>query len=218
MTNEIHSIEAALERRFARIAVPPCPERAWQPAPSERALKPLRTFLLRRFSYVGALLALVAVGGIGAHAQTTIAGGYQQFMDRFFVSTAPMRPGIHVADQLTIEQAQQRMPFPIVIPSGLPAGTHFRYAHIISERPVARVVLTYEAHIAARYYRIGIGESTVAVPHRAARLEMVTRTGAMHIWYFPEPLRWKHGTVAMDLFAWGLPAAMRDEIVRANSK
>ncbi len=47
---------------------------------------------------------------------------------RFFVSSKPLMPGIHAADRLTLAEAQRRISFPIVVPTGLPEGTRFQYA------------------------------------------------------------------------------------------
>lgn len=136
-------------------------------------------------------------------------------MAPFFVSSKPLMPGIRRADRLTIADAQGHIPFPIVVPAGLPAGTRFLYAHVIGEQPTPRVALTYEARVASRYYRISISESNVAVGPPLAHFEVRTRGGTTKAWTLPVR-RWKHGAVVMDLFAPGLPAGMSNQIVRAN--
>jgi hypothetical protein len=87
---------------------------------------------------------------------------------------------------------------------------------VISEHPTPRVALTYEAHIASRYYRISISESTVAVGPPLARFNVQIRGRGTQKGTLPVR-RWKHGGVVMDLFAWGLPTDMSDHIVRANT-
>ncbi len=143
--------------------------------------------------------------------------GYVKLITQFSVSTTTLTPGIHKADRLTIAQAQQRMPFAIVVPQALPADTRLMYAHVVSERPIARVNLSYEAHIAGEHYRISIDESTVAVGPPVVHFSFGTREGADE--QVTEPLRrWKHGTVVMEMVALGLPQTLADRIVRANTR
>jgi hypothetical protein len=162
------------------------------------------------------LLVVVAVAGLAAQASDMIKLSYANLMAPFFGSSTPLMPGIHRADRLTIAEAQRRMPFSIVVPTGLPARTRFLYAHVISEQPTPRVALTYEAHVASRYYRISVDESTAAIGPPLAHFEVRTRGGDRKVWTLPVR-RWKHGAVVMDLFVWGLPAEMSDQIVRANT-
>ena len=113
-------------------------------------------------------------------------------------------------------QAQARMPFSIVVPTGLPAGTHLRYA-AVTEHPAPRVVLAYEARIAGKYYPVNVAESTGDVGPPEAHVEV--RVAGHGTRRFEIPVRrWMHGAIVMDLTAPGLPAAMSDRIVRANTK
>jgi hypothetical protein len=212
MNDDAQLIKAALERRFARASVPACPEGAWRVATTIAR----RRGVPRGFAYAAALLAVVAIAGVAAQASSTIHVTYARLMAPFFVSSKPLQPGIHRADRLTIAQAQSRMPFTIVVPTGLPAHTRFVYAHILSEKPTPRVALTYEAHIASKYYRISFDESMVAVGQPRARFEWQSRGHGIQTWTIPMR-RFKHGDIAMDMFAWGLPSDLSDRIVRENT-
>jgi hypothetical protein len=218
MNDDAVSIQTALERRFSRVAVPPCPAEAWhaaEPAPATNA-RPRR--VSRRFAYAAALLAAVAIAGLTAQASTVIQQSYAKLVGPSFlsVSSKPLMPLIHAADRLTIAEAQRRIPFPIVVPAGLPPGTRFQYAHVVSQQPIPRVSLNYEAHFAQRYYRINVNETTVAVGPPVAHFEFRNATGVTKRSTLPLR-RWKHGNVVMELHAWGLPAAMSDRIARANT-
>jgi hypothetical protein len=106
----------------------------------------------------------------------------------------------------------------IVVPTGLPAGTHLRYASVVlSEAPAPRVVLAYEAKIANKYYMINVTESTGNPGPPVVHMEVQRAGHALQKWDVPVR-RWKHGDVVMDLFAPGLPAAMSDSIVRSNTR
>jgi hypothetical protein len=218
MNDDAHLIRAALGRRFARAVVPACPTGAWRATVTEPGALRRRGRAFRRFAYGAALLAVIAIAGLTAQASDTIKLSYASLMGRFFASSTPLAPRIHRADRLTIAQAQRRMPFTIVVPSGLPAGTRFLYAHVISEHPTPRVALSYEAALSGRYYWISIGESTRAVDQTRTHLEVRTRDGAKKVWTLPPARRWKHGGVVMDLFAPGLPPEMTEHIVRASTK
>ena len=218
MNDDAALIRAALDRRFARVAVPACPEAAWHAAASEPATSVRPRALSRRFAYAAAVLAAVAVAGLTAQASTFIKVSYANLVGpRFlFVSSKPLMPLIHAADRLSVAEAQRHMPFPIVVPTGLPSNTRFLYAHVLSEHPVPRVALSYEAHLVNRYYRIAITESPVAVGPAVAHFEIRTRGGSTKKWTLPL-LRWKHGAVVMEMGAWGLPPKMSADIVRANT-
>ena len=216
MNDDAQLIKAALDRRFSRVETPPCPEGAWHAATTEPAPIARPRVLLRRFAYAAALLVIVGIAGVTAQASSTLQQGYARFMEPFFVSSKPLQPGIHRADRLTIAEAQSRMPFPIVVPAGLPANTRFLYAHVVSEQPNPRVALNYEAQIAHRYYRILVNESTVAAGPPVAHLEIQSLGHGTKKWTLPLR-RFKHGAVVMDLSAWGLPTAMSDRIVRENT-
>jgi hypothetical protein len=218
MNDDAELIRAALDRRFARVAIPACPEAAWRAMATQPATNVRPRGLSRRFAYGAAALVAVAIAGLTAQASTAIKQSYANLIGpRFlFVSTKPLVPMIHAADRLTIAEAQRRMPFPIVVPTGLPAHTRFVYAHVLSEHPIPRVALTYEAHVASRYYRIAISESTTAIGPPLAHFEVRTLGRGTKKWTLPMR-RWKHGAVVMDLAAWGLPDKMSDDLVRANT-
>jgi hypothetical protein len=114
-------------------------------------------------------------------------------------------------------QAQQRMPFTIVDPAGLPEHTRFLYAHVLSEAPAPRVALNYETHLGAVYYRVSIEESTVVSGPPVAHFNVLGFLGRTIDWTLPK-YRWKHGSVMMDLFDWHLPSELNDRIVRANTR
>lgn len=215
MNDDAQLITAALDRRFSRAGVPPCPDGAWRTA--TRA--PATTAPPRRFSrgaaYATALLGVVAIGGLAAQAASNGNLSNTPFL-RMFVSSAPLQPIIHRADRLTIAEAQRRMPFAIVIPKGLPTGSTFLYAHVTKEQPTPQVALNYQAHIESRYYRIAISESTVAIGPAVAHLEFRSREGTAKVWNLPLR-RWKHGDLVMEMFAVGLPSTMGDRIVRENT-
>jgi hypothetical protein len=215
MNDDAQLIKAALDRRFHHAATPPCPDGAW------RAVRPVAATIarprgfLRGFAYAAALAAVVAIGGLAAQAATSGKLSDAPFL-RLFASSKPLPPIIHRADRLTIAEAQRRMPFPIVVPTGLPAGSTFLYAHVIKEQPTAQVALNYQAHIGSGYYRIAISESTVPIGPAVVRFEDRTRRGTTKVWNLPLR-RWKHGDVVMEMFALGLPSGMGDRIVRENT-
>jgi hypothetical protein len=214
MNDDAQHIKAALDRRFARAATPPCPDGAWRAAPAQRAtIVPARR-RSRGFAYAAALLGVVAIGGLAAQASSSGKLYEMPFM-RAFVSSKPLQPMIHRADRLTIAQAQRRTPFTIVELTGLPAGSRFVYA-AVSEQPHPRVALTYEAHIASKYYRIAVNESTVAAGPPVAHFEVRSSHGATKKWDLPLR-RFKHGAVVMDLFTYGLPDDLSDRIVRSSA-
>lgn len=217
MNNDAELIRAALERRFGRVAIPACPQGAWRATAAEPATKVRPRGLSRRFAYGMVVLVAVAISALTAQASNVIKLGYATLVGPLFVSSKPLLPMIHAADRLTIAQAQRRMPFSIVEPVGLPAHTRFLYAAVVSEQPIPRVALSYEAHVASRYYRISISESTVAIGPPVAHFEVRTREGGTKTWTVPMR-RWKHGAVIMDLFDQGLPAGMSDQIARANTQ
>ncbi len=213
--NERHIIEAALQRRFAREAVPECPQGPWGPtkaAPTPRARS-------RGFAFACAALAILLSAGIATQASGALRAGYAHLF-MFQGSTKPLPPMIHRADRLTIAQAQQHIPFPIVVPVGLPARTTFQYAHVISEGPIARVGLMYQTQISGLYYRININEATAVSGPPVAHADLIFRAkdGRTHHDTWTIPLRrWKHGDLIMEMMSQGLPAAVTDRIVRENT-
>jgi hypothetical protein len=215
MNDDARLIKAALDDRFSRAGTPPCPDGAWRAATSAHAAI-TRPRGVRRFAYAAALAGAVAIGGLAAQAATSGKFADTPF-SRMFASSKPLRPIIHRADQLTIAEAQRRMPFPIVVPTGLPAGSTFLYAHVIKEQPTAQVALNYQAHIGRGYYRIAISESTVAIGPAVARFEIRRRGATAKVWNLPMR-RWKHGDVVMQMLAEGLPSGVGDDIVRANTQ
>lgn len=211
MNNDAELIRAALDRRFGRVHVPACPERAWRGAATVDRPRGIS----RRFAYAAALLGVVAIAGLTAQASTvmaTVQQSYVKLVGPMFVSSKPLTRIIHAADQLTVAEVQRRVPFPIVMPAGLPANTQLLYATF--ERP-AHVTLMYQAHVTNRYYRIAIGESTVAGPS-VAHFEAQRRGGPVKKWTLPLR-RWKHGAVFMSMPDWALPPAMGERIARANT-
>lgn len=213
--NEETLIRTALERRFARAGTPTFPDQVWRDAKPLQVANSSPSFRPLGFRYAAVLAVALAVVGVTAQAAPPLHDQYERFMGRFFVSTEPLQPGIHRADRLTIAQAQSRMSFPIVIPRGLPAHTRFLYAHVLRETPTPQVALAYEAHIGAKYYRISIDESPVAVGAAVAHFEVRGSQGTKS-WSMPKR-RWNHGSVVMDLFAYGLPSDLGDRIVQANT-
>lgn len=216
MNDDAQLIRAALDQRFSSAAVPACPDAAWRATATQPVTIVRPQGLSRRFAYGAALLVVVAISGLTAQASNVVKATYSRLLGPLFVSSKPLQPIIHAADRLTIEQAQRRMPFPIVVPTGLPANTRFLYAHVLSEEPHHWVALTYQAHIAGDYYRIAIGESTVAVGPPVAHFEVRTPGGNTKKWTLPVR-RWKHGALVMELMGTPLPAVIADQIVRANT-
>jgi hypothetical protein len=215
MNDDAQFIKAALHRRFARVATPPCPEGVWHATSTEPATTAGPRRFSRGFAYAAALAGVVAIGGLAAQAASSIKAGDATFTRWFSVSTRPLMPKIHAADRLTIAEAQRRMPFPIVVPKGLPAGSRLLYAHVVSEKPNPRVSLQYEAHIGSKYYDININELTGVVGPPVTHIE-IRRAGGTKSWDLPVR-RWKHGAVVMEMFPTELPAAMTERIVRANT-
>ncbi|HWT05150.1 MAG TPA: hypothetical protein VN224_05290 [Xanthomonadales bacterium] len=216
MNDDAQLIKAALDRRFARAATPPCPDGAWHATATAPATAARPRRFSRGFAYAAALVGVVAIGGLAAQAASSIKAGDATFMRWFSVSTRPLMPKIHAADRLTIAEAQRRMPFPIVVPKGLPAGTRLLYAHVVSEKPNPRVSLQYEAHIGSKYYDININELTGAVGPPVAHFEILRAGHATKSWNLPLR-RWKHGAVVMEMFPAALPADVTERIVRANT-
>jgi hypothetical protein len=216
MNDDAQLIKAALDRRFARAATPPCPESAWHATTTAPTTTARPRSLPRGFAYAAALLVVVAIGGLAAQAASSIKSGAAPFK-WFSVSSKPLMPTIHAADRLTIAQAQRRISFPIVVPAGLPAGSRLLYAHVVSENPIPLLQLRYEAHIGSRYYDISIHESTSppAGPP-VAHFQLRNPGHGTKTWNAPLR-RWKHGDVFMDIFPTVLPAGMTDRIVRANT-
>ncbi|HEX3465027.1 MAG TPA: hypothetical protein VHS78_13350 [Candidatus Elarobacter sp.] len=209
-------IKAALERRFARVPVPDLPQGPWrsQPAPARRP-----RFRSRGFVYASVVLGALAVAGVGAQASDTLRADFARFFP-LNGSSKPLPPMIHRADRLTIAQAQQRMPFTIVVPAGLPPNTTLQYAHVVSEQPVPRVALNYQALIGGRYYRININETTSVSGPPVAHFDVMfkAKDGQTHHQSGTLPLRrWKHGDVIMEMLPEGLPPAVSERIVRANT-
>jgi hypothetical protein len=135
-------------------------------------------------------------------------------------SSKPLEPLIHRADRLTIAQAQQHVPFAIVVPAGLPPHTILQYADVGSEHPVPRVVLNYQSQIGGRYYRTIIVETTTVSGPPVAHFEAGRKgkDGRLHRETWTVPVRrWKHGNVIMEMLSPGLPATMMDRIVRENT-
>jgi hypothetical protein len=215
MNDDARLIKAALDRRFARAATSPCPDGAWHAGTAAPATIVGRNGVFRGLAYAAALIGVLSIGGLAAQASGSV-----NFRDlpvlRLWASSKPLPPLIHRADRLTIAEAQRRMPFSIVVPTGLPAGTHLRYAHVLSEHPTPRVALAYEAKIANKYYMVNVMETTGDAGPPVAHIEIRRRGHPAKAWNLPLH-RWKHGNVVMDLFAPGLPAAMTDRIVRSNT-
>ncbi len=217
MNDEAQLIKAALDRRFARVDTPECPERAWRAAPVTQATFTRPRSRSRGFAYAAALVGVVAIGGLAAQAASSIKAGDATFTRWFSVSTRPVMPKIHAADRLTITEAQRRMPFPIVVPKGLPAGSRLLYAHVVSEKPNPRVSLQYEAHIGSKYYDINVNELTGAVGPPVAHFELQRAGHGTQSWNLPLR-RWKHGAVVMEMVQGGLPADLVERIVRENTR
>jgi hypothetical protein len=210
--NEDNIIEAALQRRFSRAVVPECPDGPWRPAARVRAYK-----RSRGFAYACAALVVFVSAGLAGQAAGVLPGGVARF---FQGSVKPLPPLVHRADRLTIAQAQQHMPFTIVVPAGLPPNTMFQYAHVVSEHPVPRVALLYQTQIDGRYYRININETTAASGPPVAHFEALSKgnDGRLHDHRWTLPLRrWKHGNIFMETLPQGIPPSMVDRIVRENT-
>ena len=216
MNDDAQLIKAALHRRFARTTTPPCPDGAWRAASANPAMAPRPRRFSRGFAYAAALAGVVAIGGLAAQAASSIKSGDTTLGRWFTVSTRPLMPKIHAADRLTIAEAQRRMPFSIVVPKGLPAGSRLLYAHVVSVAPDPRVSLQYEAHVGSKYYDININESTGAVGPAVTHFKVQRAGQAMKSWTVPLR-RWKHGSVTMEIVQPGLPAAMTARIVQANT-
>jgi len=213
--NEEQTITAAIARRFARVAIPNVPPGPW----SAKTAPAVRHARSRGFAYTSVVLGVLALGGIAAQASGAIppALAHLRWLDG---SSKPIPPLIHRADQLTIAQAQQHMPFAIVVPAGLPPHTSLQYAHVVSEQPVPRVALNYQTQIGGRYYRININETTAVSepPARHHRPIFKSKNGSTYREVATlRPRRWKHGAVIMEMAPAGLPAAIVDQIVRENT-
>ena len=214
--NEHQIIEAALQRRFARAAVPECPQGPWSPATPAPRRPQLQS---RRFAYAGAMLATLVSAGLAAQASGALRAGYAH-LGIFQGSSKPLPPLIHRADRFTMAQAQQHLPFTIVAPAGLPPNTTFQYAHVVSEHPIAGVALMYQTKIGGKYYWININETTAVSGPPLAHFEVESKgkDGRTHRYTWTVPTRrWKHGDVIMEMLPLGLPAATVDRIVRENT-
>jgi len=215
--NEHQMIEAALQRRFARAAVPECPKGPWNPATPAHRRPQARS---RGFAYAGAVLVILVAAGLAAQASGALRAGYAQ-LRIFQGSSKPLPPLIHRADRFTMAQAQAHLPFTIVAPAGLPPNTTFQYAHVVSEHPVARVALMYQTQIGGKYYWININETTAVSgpPVAHFELEFKGKDGRTSHQRWTVPMRrWKHGDVIMEMVPLGLPAAVVDRIVRENTR
>ena len=214
--NEREIIEAALQQRFARVAVPESPQGPWRTATPPRRPQPRQ----RGFAYAGAMLVILIGAGLAAQASGALQAGYTH-LRMFHGSTKPLPPLIHRADRFTMAQAQQRLPFAIVVPAGLPPKTTFQYAHVVSEHPIPRVALMYQTQISGKYYWININETTAVSGPPIARFEAIGKgkDGRLHrdAWTVPTR-RWKHGDVIMEMLPLGLPAAVVDRIVLENTR
>jgi len=213
--NEPKIIEMALQRRFARAAVPECPQGPW--APTMAAPFPPRP-RSRGLAYACAVLVILLSAGIATQAAGVLRAGYAHLFNQS--SSKPLPPLIHRADRFTIAQAQQHMSFRVVVPVGLPTHTIFQYAHVVSERPIARVALVYQTQIAGRYYRILIEEMAAVSGPPVAHFEAIRqgKDGRTHRETWTLALRrWKHGNVIMEMLPQGLPATVTDRIVRENT-
>ncbi len=217
IVNERQIIEAALQQRFARAAVPECPTGLWTPAtavPRQPRPRP------RGFTYACAVLVVLVSAGVAAQASGALRAGYAQ-LRMFQGSSKPLPPLIHRADRFTMAQAQQRLPFALVMPAGLPPNTTFQYAHVVSEHSVPSVALMYQTQIGGKYYWININETTAVSGPPIARFEAVGKgkDGRLHDHTWTVPMRrWKHGEVIMEMLPLGLPAAVVDRIVRENTR
>ena len=190
------------------------------------SLRLLRTDVARRrtsgWLWTAAAAAAVAltVATDGGRASGMLRAGYAHLFI-FQGSSKPLPALVHPADRLTIAQAQQHMPFAIVVPAGLPPHTILQYADVGSEHPVPRVVLNYQTQIGGRYYRTIIAETTAVSGPPVAHFEASRKgkDGRLRHETWTVPLRrWKHGDVIMEMLAQGLPATMIDRIVRENTR
>jgi hypothetical protein len=157
--------------------------------------------------------------GVVAQASGVLRAAYAHLFI-FQGSSKPLPPLVHRADRLTIAQAQQHMPFAIVVPAGLPPHTILQYAGVGSEHPVPRVALFYQTQIGGRYYRTIIVETTTVSGPPVAHFEASRKgkDGRLRHETLTVPLRrWKHGDVIMEMLPQGLPATMIDRIVRENT-
>ena len=209
--NESQVIEAAIERRFSRAAIPDVPRGPWC-AKTAHAARPHAA--PRRFAYAGAVLGILVTAGITAQASGALPAAYARLIG-WNGSSKPLPPLIHAADRLTIAQAQQQTPFTIVIPAGLPPNTTLQYAAAGREHLIPRVALNYQTVIGGRYYRIIITETTVASGPPVGRFA-VGRIG-QETWTVPLR-RWRHGAIVMEILPAGLPPAVVDRIVRENTR
>lgn len=213
--SEQQKIEAALERRFARAAVPECPGLAggsMSSAPIRRRVP------WRGYAYVCATLLVLAGGGVAAQASGALRAGYAHLFNSG--SSKPLPPLIHRADRLTVAQAQQHIPFSIVVPVGLPPHSTFEYADVVSPESVPNVALVYQTEIGGRYFRIIINETTAVNRPAVAHFEVEGRgkNGPMRVEKWTLPLRvWKHGAIFMEMLPQGLPPAVVNQIVRENT-
>ena len=214
MNDDTRVITAALDRRFARAAVPSCPDGAWRTTAAEPPTIARPNSVPRKFAYAAALVAAVATAGLAAQASGAVKLSNLPFWTH--VSSKPLTRIIHAADELTIAEAQRHMPFTIVEPRGLPASTRLLYAHVVSESPVHRVALRYEAHIGSKYYDITFNESTKAIGPPVTHFTLINAKHVTKTWTAPLR-RWKQDGVVMEMHAWGLPPALSDAIVRANT-
>jgi hypothetical protein len=215
--NEAQTIKAAIERRFSRAAVPDVPLGPWRAEPA-RALRPHAPS--RRFAYASTVLGVFVAAGVAAQASGTLPAYYARLVG-FGGSAKPLPPLVHRADRLTITQAQQHMPFQIVVPAGLPAHTSLQYAHVVSEQPIPRVALNYQTQIGGRYYRININETTAVSGPPVTHFEAIFKgkDGRSRHQTWTVPLRrWKHGAVVMEMVPAGLPAPVVDRIVRETTR
>jgi hypothetical protein len=215
--NESQLITAAIARRFSRTVTPDVPLGPW----SAKTAPPIRPHApWRRFAYATAVFGVLAAAGVAAQAAGALPAYYAHFFG-FGGSSKPLPPLIHRADRLTIAQAQQHMPFTIVVPAGLPPRTTLQYAHVVSEHPIPRVALNYQAEIAGRYYRININETTAVSGPPVSHFDVMfkTKNGRTRheAWSVPRR-RWKHGHVIMEMLALGLPAPVVGRIVRENTR
>ena len=205
----------ALQRRFARVTVPDCPHGPW--APKSPAPIPRRA-RLRGFAYACAAVAILLGTGMATQAASVLRAGYAHFFNHG--SLTPLPPLIHQADRLTIAQAQQHLPFTIVVPVGLPTHTLFQYAHLIIVHSNPVVALYYQAQIAGKYFRIIINEATAINGPPVVHFDAVVREKDGQLrdkrWTLPVR-RWRHGNVIMEMLPQGLPTAVTDRIVRENT-
>jgi hypothetical protein len=163
--NEDQEIEAALEWRFARAAVPECPRLAWGSMSSVPVRRRARS---RSHAYPFATLVVLIGGGVAAQASGALRAGYAHLFNSG--SSKPLPPLIHGADRLTVAQAQQQVPFSIVVPVGLPPHSTFEYAHVVRREPVPNIALYYQTQIGGRYYRVIIDETTAVNGPRGGSL------------------------------------------------